>query len=590
MSGEMTVAAILLAAWAAPSMAAQEIAAADPIGGAAAASSGAAGPGKEGAGPTTRDAKAHPSSCVACHAQLEGTLKGPVDSWGADVHGGAGLGCESCHGGDPAPSLSEDARAAMDPKRGYRPSPDRLHLAELCGGCHSNALFMKRYNPQMRVDQLTEYRSSVHGTLNRKGDPDAATCIDCHGTHGIRSVSSPESPAYATNVPATCARCHSDAKKMARYGIPTNQYEEYRRSIHAGALLERGDTAAPACNDCHGNHGAAPPGVRSVAHVCGQCHGREAGLFEASFKKDLFERMGVGECAVCHDHHGIRHPTPEFFHGPSEPQVSTGTITNLVPFEARVGDLAAGQRVSAAWRVSLRPHLESTDEGLVHPVEVAARSMEPIVLDATLRPGDLPLAAETRHASASALAVSLRVEAVAGFPVQAGDSLLFRLDMEAGTGGAVDVRVRDHPGRALEPLTGSSCRTCHEKGDACDQATERMYSALTDLDRELRRAASLLRKAAVAGMEVSAPAFDLKSKGTSAAIEARALIHAFDEERLRKRVREGEAVAASALAQGERALEELRFRRKGLALFIALALLVLLGLYLKIRQTHRQLA
>lgn len=530
------------------------------------------------------------SSCVACHGLLAGRLQEAVASWSSDVHAAAGLGCESCHGGDGSARLSDDAQAAMDPKKGFRSAPDRLHVPEFCGVCHADAVYMKKFNPQARVDQLAEYRTSVHGKLNAKGDPEPATCIDCHGVHGIRPVTSPESAAYATNVPKTCARCHSDAAKMARYGIPTNQYDEYRLSVHAAALLDGGDTAAPACNDCHGNHGASPPGVSSVAHVCGQCHGREATLFEASFKKELFAQMEVGECSVCHHHHKVRHPTPDLFHGPSEPQVSTGAITGREPFAARIGDLSSGQKASAEWRIIIKPRVGTGDGAFSHRVELTAQSMEPLVIDATVRPGDSPPVPDTRRADSPALAVSLTVEPLSGLPVQEGDSIRLRLDLEAMAGGAREVIVRDLPGTGLDVLTGSACRTCHETGDTCDQATERMYSALMSLDHDLRQGGAALKAASIAGMEVSTATFELKSKGTSAAVEARALIHAFDEARLQQRVTEGRAVAESALAEARRAMEELQFRRKGFAVSVALASLVLLGLYLKIRQLDRERA
>jgi len=90
-----------------------------------------------------------------------------------------------------------------------------------------------------------------------------------------------------------------------------------------------------------------------------------------------------------------------------------------------------------------------------------------------------------------------------------------------------------------------------------------MYTALTSLDATLRDSAALLKRAEVAGMEASGPIFDLKSKGTTAAVEARALIHSFDPERLLKRIAEGEAVGTSARKAGVAALAELQFRRKG---------------------------
>jgi hypothetical protein len=88
-------------------------------------------------------------------------------------------------------------------------------------------------------------------------------------------------------------------------------------------------------------------------------------------------------------------------------------------------------------------------------------------------------------------------------------------------------------------------------------------------------------------MEVSRPLFDLKSKGTTAAIEARSLVHAFDPARLVKRANEGRVAAAEAKAAGNKALEEIQVRRRGLAVSLVLVVLVLTGLGLKIRQVDR---
>ena len=62
---------------------------------------------------------------------------------------------------------------------------------------------------------------------------------------------------------------------MASHGIPMDQLALYKKSVHWHTLAEVGDISAPTCNDCHGNHGAVPPGVDSVGNVCGQCHAVE---------------------------------------------------------------------------------------------------------------------------------------------------------------------------------------------------------------------------------------------------------------------------------------------------------------------------
>jgi hypothetical protein len=294
--------------------------------------------------------------------------------------------------------------------------------------------------------------------------------------------------------------------------------------------------------------------------------------------------MEVGECTVCHDHHKIRHPTPELFHGPSEPQLAGGEITSRDPFQAAIGDLPAGHKATAAWHVAIAPHVAPEDTGLVHHVEISAAGMPPLLLEATIRPGESPDASSKIEARTPTLSASLSMESVSGTPVQAGDAILLRLEIEGAGAGATGIKIRDIAGRSIAPIQGSVCRTCHEKGDKCDVATEKIYKDLLSLDRDQRGAAAILREAEIAGMEVSRPLFDLKSKGTSAAVESRALIHSFEPSRVGERVSEGRKIAAGALDEGHRALDEIQYRRKGLAVSAGLAGMVLIALALKIRQ------
>ena len=88
--------------------------------------------------------------------------------------------------------------------------------------------------------------------------------------------------------------------------LPTDQVAHYEKSVHAEALMKKNDLSAPTCNDCHGNHGASPPGVSSVANVCGTCHTRQAEMFRQSPHNASFQALGQGECVVCHQNHEIR--------------------------------------------------------------------------------------------------------------------------------------------------------------------------------------------------------------------------------------------------------------------------------------------
>jgi len=248
------------------------------------------------------------NSCVDCHSQIEGTLSEPVRLSKGDVHDSRGISCVDCHRGD---ASSDDMAVAMNRKKGFIGKPRSSDIPGLCGRCHSDATFMKAFNPSLRVDQEREYSTSVHGKLLKSGEQKVATCVSCHGEHGIRAVIDPQSKVYALNVAETCAACHAKSDYMKSFKIPNDQYDKYRTSVHARTLYEKQDLSAPTCNDCHGNHGAAPPGLASVANVCGQCHVRQAGLFQSSPHKTVFGLMQVGECVQCHSNHGIQAPNDE---------------------------------------------------------------------------------------------------------------------------------------------------------------------------------------------------------------------------------------------------------------------------------------
>jgi predicted CXXCH cytochrome family protein len=234
---------------------------------------------------------------ISVHFQPSFDNKGPM----AD--------CITCHS-------VHDIKSVKDPASKVYPT----RITELCGSCHSNAEFMKLYNPALPIDQVAKYRTSVHGHLNANGDPNAAECVSCHGSHEIQPVKDSRSLVYATNIPSVCANCHSDTKLMSKYKIPTDQYDNFVASVHGIALLEKGDLSSPSCNDCHGNHGAVPPGVESISKVCGTCHVLNMELFEQSPHKKAFDENDYPECESCHGNHLVKPATDEMV-GTQKPAV-----------------------------------------------------------------------------------------------------------------------------------------------------------------------------------------------------------------------------------------------------------------------------
>jgi predicted CXXCH cytochrome family protein len=400
-----------------------------------------------------RPAAAPPAaeSCATCHLEIgDERLAAPVKAFGRDIHAAKGFGCTACHGGDP----KEAGMEAMDPAKGYVGKPGRREILQVCGRCHSDARFMRRYNPALRVDQVTEYLTSVHGRrLRDTGDPKVAVCTSCHPAHSITPPSDPQSSVHPLRVAETCGRCHADPGHMAGYKIPTDQKQRYQGSVHWATMSQKGDLSAPTCNDCHGNHGAAPPGVSWVGNVCGQCHAVMAEFFAKSPHAKAFTQMGVPGCAGCHENHEIKPAT-----------------------------------------------------------------------DAMLGMGD-----------------------------------------------------------------GAVCAGCHAPDDKGGSVAVRMRALIDGLAADHGRAQTVLSQAEHAGMEVSQAQFDLNG-AKDALVKARTAVHAFALAAVQKEAEAGMAVAARAHARGVRALEELRFRRLGLAVSVAIILALIVGLVLKIRELDRRAA
>jgi len=234
-------------------------------------------------------------NCIECHNQIHEQI---ISDCKEDAHSRARVFCAGCHGGNSALADEE----AMNPKYGFVGAPKPKDIPRFCARCHSDAGYMRNFNPALPVDQLEKYWTSRHGELFKKGDYKVAVCNSCHKAHGVFPSGDTRSSAHPKKVPSTCAKCHSDPALMQTYGIPTHQYTQYIDSsnVHGYALFVKNDITAPVCNDCHGNHGAAPPGVSQVGQVCSHCHMLNAKLFRASPHKDGFDALGTMECAFCH--------------------------------------------------------------------------------------------------------------------------------------------------------------------------------------------------------------------------------------------------------------------------------------------------
>lgn len=241
------------------------------------------------------------NTCAGCHGTLtDPKLRAPAKDFSGSVHRDERIGCVGCHKGDPRdPTVGAHNKAT-----GFEAHPTPAEVPTICGGCHSDAAFMRRINGRLPVGQAALFNLSIHGKLSASGDTTAPNCAMCHGTHAILPPSSPLSPVNRLNVANLCGGCHGDAKRMAKYDLRTDQFEKWEKSVH-GEAFRKGNVNAPTCTSCHGAHSAAPPDAASVGRACGRCHEEEMGFFEQSPHSRAFRERGLAACVVCHDNHDV---------------------------------------------------------------------------------------------------------------------------------------------------------------------------------------------------------------------------------------------------------------------------------------------
>ena len=134
----------------------------------------------------------------------------------------------------------------------------------------------------------------------------------------MKAAENPHSDVYKTNILLTCNWCHGDPVLMRAYGIPADQFEQFRTSVHGKLLLDKMDLRVPSCTDCHGVHGACPPGYADIADVCSLCHGAIAKLFRESPHYLEREKVEVAKSVDCHGDHDIVYPSTLLYEGEEE--------------------------------------------------------------------------------------------------------------------------------------------------------------------------------------------------------------------------------------------------------------------------------
>jgi len=135
-------------------------------------------------------------------------------------------------------------------------------------------------------------------------------------------------------IPEFCARCHGNIAMMRQYNLRTDQFAEYKTSIHGKLLYGKNDPGVAVCTSCHGKHEirrkSDPQSLvfhSNVPATCGKCHADPATMKPyriptgqlADFEKGVHGQILAGKvpaknpalapnCATCHGVHGAMPP------------------------------------------------------------------------------------------------------------------------------------------------------------------------------------------------------------------------------------------------------------------------------------------
>jgi len=291
-------------------------------------------------------------TCLQCHSQIEQVHRKIINGalWEKDPQsipvcvdchqphkirnvfyamGVADRDCLTCHGKKDIVA-SKDHRSLFVDEEQLNGS---IHAKVACSQCHTQVsvshvraceTITKKVDCSIcHSQQVDLYKQGIHGKLFFAGNPNAPSCKECHGTHGILPHTDLKSPSYPTNVPALCGRCHRENEKAAILykGTEHNITTNYTESIHGKELLE-GLVVAATCTSCHTAHKqlpAADPASsvnrNNIAVTCSACH---KGVYEKYIKSvHAITRAKNSEklpaCNDCHTAHTIKRTDQDVF-------------------------------------------------------------------------------------------------------------------------------------------------------------------------------------------------------------------------------------------------------------------------------------
>jgi cytochrome b subunit of formate dehydrogenase len=222
-------------------------------------------------------------TCTDCHADLKGVTDFPHGTPKA-------VNCGTCHSAELKTFMEGFFKKLND--MGFRGIP-------ACTDCHGVHHMAKKADTRRvcglcHQAELKALKASIHGEQGTGGkDSRPLVCTSCHEPHfKTRRGTVPESE-WRMSLVKGCMKCHS------------SEADNYLNSKHYQTLAA-GDTLAPTCLTCHGDHDilspsnpAAPTSVDRLDNLCAQCH---AGYVETLHRKDGADPK-LMTCVACHTGH-----------------------------------------------------------------------------------------------------------------------------------------------------------------------------------------------------------------------------------------------------------------------------------------------
>jgi len=294
------------------------------------------------------------TGCIGCHTtqglstQLAGSevlpLTVDVESLGSSVH--SELVCTACHSniqGFPHPpktagdyrefQLDNSDRCRTCHIEQFEEQLDSNHAhaleagnrnAAVCIDCHGSHAVQRPNQPRSRISTIcgrchgeiyAEYIDSAHGkSLLINSNPDVPVCTDCHNAHNQEN---PATNSFRLKSPRLCAKCHSNAALMAKYGISADVFSTYVADFHGLTitLFEKQHPDQPVnaavCTDCHGIHNiqkttkANSTAIKeNLLNTCRRCHPDASANFPDSW---------VGHFPPTRDRHPIVYYANQFY-------------------------------------------------------------------------------------------------------------------------------------------------------------------------------------------------------------------------------------------------------------------------------------